>query len=222
MKTLAGFGKGLVILLLPFFLIMTSIRILLIPYLYVEYEYHTPNFPPDVYGFTLQDRLQWSKVSFDYLLNDQPLSWLANQKLPDGSPLYVDRELSHMLDVKNLIQLMFTVWWIFLTAILGIGLLLWRAGRIKDYWQALSSGGWLTIGLIAAVLILVVISFNSLFTDFHRLFFSGDSWLFLFSDTLIRLFPMKFWQDAFLWMGGFTLVFAFLFGYFGRRAAHRS
>jgi uncharacterized membrane protein len=40
--------------------------------------------------------------------------------------------------------------------------------------------------------------FFSFFTAFHHLFFTGDSWLFLFSDTLIRLFPIRFWQDAFL------------------------
>ena len=36
---------------------------------------------------------------------------------------------------------------------------------------------------------------------FHELFFSGGSWLFLYSDTLIRLFPLPFWQDAFLFAG---------------------
>jgi uncharacterized membrane protein len=40
--------------------------------------------------------------------------------------------------------------------------------------------------------------FDVFFTWFHGLFFEGDSWLFLFSDTLIRLFPIRFWEDAFL------------------------
>ncbi len=87
MKRLAGLGMLLVTIAVPFFLLMTSIRILMIPYLYLDFEYHTPGFPPDSYGFSLQDRLQWSKISMDYLLNDQGISWLANQKLADGSPL---------------------------------------------------------------------------------------------------------------------------------------
>lgn len=56
-----------------------------------------------------------------------------------------------------------------------------------------------TIGLI--VLVGMVINpdvFNVFFVAFHSLFFEGNSWLFLFSDTLIRLFPVRFWQDAFL------------------------
>jgi uncharacterized membrane protein len=38
------------------------------------------------------------------------------------------------------------------------------------------------------------------------LFFTGDSWLFLYSDTLIRLFPMRFWQDAFLFAGALDVL----------------
>ena len=46
-----------------------------------------------------------------------------------------------------------------------------------------------------------------------QIFFKGDSWLFYYSDTLIRLFPIRFWQDAFLWAailalgGGVGLAF---------------
>ena len=59
---------------------------------------------------------------------------------------------------------------------------------------------WLFVAVIA--LIGIVINPNvfwNFFAGFHSLFFEGDSWLFYFSDTLIRLFPIRFWQDAFLW-----------------------
>ena len=222
MKLLARIGMLPVTIAIPIFLLMTSIRILLIPYLYLDYEYNSPGFPADSYGFSLQERLQWSKISMDYLLNDEEISWLANQKLADGTPLYIDRELSHMVDVKNLIRVMFLVWWGLLAALVVIGLLSWWWKGLRLYFKALSSGGWLTIGLIFAILIFVALSFNTLFTDFHRIFFSGDSWLFLYSDTLIRLFPIKFWQDAFIWMGVFTIVFGLLVGYFGSKFSKRS
>ncbi len=219
MKRLSIFGLLLITLAVPFFLIMSSIRILLVPYLFVEFEYRLPGFPPDTYGFSQADRLQWSKISFDYLLNDQGISWLANQNLPTGSPLYTERELGHMLDVKNLIQSMFVAWWILLAILVLAGLFTWRVNAITSYLRAVSSGGWLTILLMAVTLGFVALSFNWLFTEFHRLFFSGDSWLFLYSDTLIRLFPIIFWQDAFIFMGTLTAAFALLCGYFGRRLA---
>ncbi len=73
-----------------------------------------------------------------------------------------------------------------------------------------SRGGVLTIALIAAGLIAVVTSFNWLFTQFHALFFEGDSWIFLYSDTLIRLFPIQFWTTAFVIVFGGALLEAIL------------
>ncbi len=63
-----------IVILVPFILIMTSVRLLLTP-LFLQIEYRMPGFPPDPYGFTLQDRLQWSRVSLDFLMNNADLSY---------------------------------------------------------------------------------------------------------------------------------------------------
>ena len=34
------------------------------------------------------------------------------------------------------------------------------------------------------------------FVRFHEVFFSGDSWRFNDADTLIRIYPERFWQDV--------------------------
>jgi integral membrane protein (TIGR01906 family) len=87
--------------------------------------------------------------------------------------------------------------------------------RVKKWWpdfvRGVSRGGLVTILLIVAVLIGVVMDFDMLFTQFHHLFFTGDTWLFYTNDSLIRLFPEKLWSDAFLFMGIFTLTGAILF-----------
>jgi len=81
-----------------------------------------------------------------------------------------------------------------------------RGGWLTDYLNGLRRGGWwmvglaLTLALIAGTGILLNPDiFWNFFVWFHTLFFEGDSWLFYYSDTLIRLFPIRFWQDAFLW-----------------------
>ena len=67
----------LVAILVPVILILTSVRLLLTP-VFVQVEYRTPNFPPDPYGFTQQDRLYWSQIALEYLLNDEDCPELKN------------------------------------------------------------------------------------------------------------------------------------------------
>jgi uncharacterized membrane protein len=43
-------------------------------------------------------------------------------------------------------------------------------------------------------------------------FFSGDTWLFNFSDTLIRLYPPQFWFDAATIIGVTSIVEAIVLG----------
>jgi len=220
MKRLYLVISWLITVVVPFFLIMTAIRLLLNPAL-LKFEYNSPNFPPDTYGFTTQDRLKWGGLTLDYLLNTSDISFLADLKFSDGTPIYNDRELSHMHDVKTLIQHMITAWYILIGVLLAVGVWAWLGHWMATFWQGISRGGWLTIALIAVILVFVFTSFESLFTDFHEIFFTGNSWIFLYSDTLIRLFPLPFWQDAFTFMGGFTIIGALLFGYGGHKLARR-
>ena len=125
-----------------------------------------------------------------------------------------------MWDVKVLLQKTITAW-----AILGIVLLLggivaWQLKKLKAYFALLSRGGWATIIIILVILVGVALSFNWLFTEFHRIFFTGDTWLFLYSDTFIRLFPMEFWQIAFIAGGVLAILLGLIVG-FGARALSR-
>src|SRR5271169_3364569 len=114
----------LITVAVPFLLIMTAVRLLINPAL-LKFEYNSPNFPPDTYGFTTLDRLKWGGLSVDYLLNNSDISFLANLKFSDGTPIYTERELSHMRDVKVLIQHMITAWYILIGALLILGVWAW-------------------------------------------------------------------------------------------------
>ena len=195
----------LVALLIPLALIGIGLRALLTPP-FLQIEYNMPYFPPDEYGFTKEDRLRWAPYALNYLVNNADISYLGDLKFDDGTPLYNERELSHMDDVKRVTQGALRVWYGSLALLLVLGV--WA--RFGDtWWQAyrlgLMRGGWLMVGLAVAIGLIVVIGiainpnvFWDFFAGFHSLFFEGDSWLFLYSDTLIRLFPIRFWQDAFL------------------------
>jgi integral membrane protein (TIGR01906 family) len=216
LKRIFSIWAVLISIVLPFFLIMTSIRFLLTP-IFIQEEYNRPGFPTDVYGFTTQDRLYWGNISREYMLNSADISFLGDQRISATQPLYNTRELKHMLDVKNLIQKMLVAWYIIIGILVLTVIFAWRTKLMPRLWRALRDGGWLTIGLIGAILLGVAIGFDAIFTGFHRIFFQGDTWLFNYSDSLIRLFPMQFWQDAFIAMGVICLVASVLFIFLGNK-----
>ena len=194
----------LVTILVPIALIGLGIRALLTP-VFLNVEYNMPYFPPDDYGFSKADRLKWAPYALDYLVNNADISYLGDLKFDDGTPLYNESELSHMSDVKRVTKNALNIWYISLALLLMLGIWSWRGDWTQTYRQGLMRGGWLMVGLSVAIGLIVVIGiaidpdiFWNFFAGFHSLFFTGDSWLFSYSDTLIRLFPIRFWQDAFL------------------------
>ncbi len=187
-------------ILLPLALSFVGLRLLL-THAFPEIEYRLPWFPPDDYGFSLQERLHWSKISIDYLLNNADISFLGDLKFPDGSPLFNERELSHMHDVKGVVQPALWVGYGICFLMLALGLWARWGGWWPEYMRGIWRGGWATIGLVILLGVLGATSFWQFFTVFHELFFKGNSWLFLYSDTLIRLFPLPFWENAFTFVG---------------------
>lgn len=194
-------------LLLPFFLILTAARLLITP-LYAQIEYRMPWFPPDPYGLTFEDRLAYSRPSIEYLNNDEGIAFLARLTFPDGSRFFNQRELSHMVDVKALVKTSMRVWLIMAVFYLGLWLYGQKFARLTEYRRMLAAGGWWTIGFLLVLLLMVAVSFNWLFTFFHQIFFVDQTWIFFYDDSLIRLFPMVFWRDAFVYMGMLTIFLA--------------
>lgn len=205
----------LVMLLVPPAIVLGVVRLMLTP-LFIQVEYRTPNFPPDAFGFTTADRLHWADVSRQYLLNDAGIDFLARQRLPDGTPLYNARELRHMADVKRVVSASLKVWYAALVLLALLGAVAYHWGQWAAYRRGLAWGGWLTVGLMLAVVALSVVAFQTLFVDFHHVFFEGDTWLFNYSDSLIRLFPERFWRDAFVLLGGLSLLLGRALALLGR------
>jgi len=199
---------------IPFFLLIVATRLLMFP-AYLEHEYNLTDFPADTYGFTTADRLKYAPLAVEYLLNSADISFLGNQTFDNGTPLYQEKELSHMLDVKGVVQGAFVAGYLLAIFIAVMGIWGWRIHWFSSYLGALSRGGWLTIALIFLAMFGVMSNFDQLFNDFHQIFFKGGSWLFYFSDTLIRLFPLKFWQDAFILAGVFAFAGGLLLGIAG-------
>ncbi len=215
-----------VTILVPFALILGSVWIVLHPW-FVSFEYATPGFPPDPYGFTTSDRLHYARLALNYLVNDAGISYLSDLHFPDGqlappascaemtdcTRLYNNRELSHMVDVKKTVQGTLRVWDAVLAIVLLMGVWAWQGGWLDGYRRGLSRGGWLTVILIILVMLFVLLAFEPFFVFFHDVFFAPGTWMFLWSDTLIRLFPERFWQITFVTVGVFSTIFGLALGF---------
>lgn len=198
-----------VTLLTPLVILMVAIRLLITP-VFAQIEYRMPGFPEDPYGFTLEDRLRWSQPSIVYLVNGEGIDYLSDLTFEDGESLFNASELSHMEDVKAVVLAMRIGLAVAAVGVLIVVILAKRQGWHGHLLFALRRGGWGLIGLIAAILAFVALNFSQLFTWFHQIFFASGTWQFYTSDTLIRLFPMRFWQDAFIYVGGLSLIFGLL------------
>lgn len=188
--------QWLLVLLLPFLLVVANLRIAN-GHWFVRWEYNKAGFPPDDYGLTMEERTRLAEVCVDYLAPGAPISLLADLRLPNGDPAFNERELGHMEDV----QLAFTQ----VTVAAAVGALIWIAGfaalavpcqRRRVAAATLLTGGLFTLGLLAVIGVVMAVSWWEFFTAFHRIFFSEGTWVFEYTDTLIRLFPMQLWIDV--------------------------
>jgi integral membrane protein (TIGR01906 family) len=197
-----------------------AVRLLLTP-VFIQIEYRMPNFPEDSYGFSQEERLHWAEIARQYLLNRAGIEFLGDLTFEDSSPLYNQRELRHMLDVKIVVNAAMGVLYASLALIVIAGVWARRTDWWESYRLALSRGGWVTVGLLVFLIVAIALSFNTVFVAFHQVFFEGDTWIFRYSDTLIRLFPVRFWRDAFVTVGVLALSGGLALGYFFGRPPKR-
>lgn len=199
-----------IIMIPAFFLVILigGIRFCLTP-LFIDLEYDLPGFPMDTFGFSRDIRSEFAYQSVDYLIGKLTDAEFQAISMPNGEPLFNQREFSHMQDVRDLTVIVLRIWYISLgTMLVGIFLAIklnWR----KELDQAGKLAGMLIFLFILLVLLGVFLDFDQLFTAFHSIFFEGDTWLFYTSDSLIRLFPTPFWVNVFITIGVISITLSF-------------
>jgi integral membrane protein (TIGR01906 family) len=212
----------LVIVLLPLAIVPGVVRLLATgPYL--VFEYSKTDFPVDTFGFTHAQRLEYASVNLQYLTENRPIEFLAGQILVDGSPQYNNRELSHMQDVQNVFQKVWTTGKVaFILFLLSCLTLTFTKDGRMPFASALKTGGLLLAGLFVFIGGSALVAWRAWFVIFHQFFFIPGSWTFYYSDTLIRLFPEKFWVDAALTITSLSILVGFLVYLLGTRLTGNS
>jgi integral membrane protein (TIGR01906 family) len=164
---------------------------------FVRFELGRDGFPPDPYGFTREQRQALALVGLRSIRpGSQGIVLLERAKLPNGSPAFGYRELTHMRDVRTLFGIALRAQLVAIVVIgaLAVALARTRLRTVVPLGLLAGALGTLAVALLAVPMILL--GFDRFFVRFHEVFFSGDSWRFNDADTLIRIYPERFWQDV--------------------------
>ena len=148
--------KYFLLILIPIFIILLNLKLLIFNYNLYKGEY--PN------------------------VNENLLNYLNNKEELKFN--YTERELIHMNDVKNLVNILNIIVYILGELILII--LIFNKDNISNI---LIISGAVIIGVI---LILFLFSFSFLFEKFHEVLFANDYWLLNYDSLLIKTYPIEF------------------------------
>jgi len=190
----------LAILIAPAVLILLSVRLAFTEF-FVRWEYAKKDFPEDKWGLRKEVRLKIAILGLKAVLSDEGMKEFK------ASGFFGEREIRHMEDVKRLLSVLFPtlyvlgILWLFITLSLG---------SKRQIGQVLIISGTLTETLVLIVLLISLINYDWLFTTFHNYVFDPYSWRFRDDDMLLRVYPMKFWFDATIFVGILTFILSSL------------
>ncbi len=160
---------------------------------FVEWEYNRADFPPDTYGLEDDYRKRLALLGLRAVLSEEGMEEFRKAVLPDGRRAFREKEIRHMEDVKKVLDVFFPLLYALLFLHLFLHLLM--RDRIFTGWVLLLSSLF-SLSLVAGAGAFALIDYDLAFEVFHNLFFEPDSWRFRYTDTLLRIYPMKFWFDG--------------------------
>ncbi len=226
-RPLIGVTRWLVALALPVFIVLLWLRIVWNPW-FVQWEYGKPDFPPDMYGFTNQQRTGYVLQWIDYYNSNQSpeagAKFFNDLRMPGTSqPLYAPNEVSHMIDVRVLTDKLWRILPVAGVIVIGglLLLLIPRATR-RDGYAAIFVGGFISTVFLIGVILFVLLSWRTFFITLHDIFFPPGTWTFGYESTLIRIFPDQFWFDAGVLLVGGALVISLIVTWVGRLLGRRA
>lgn len=180
---------------------------------YFEKEYDKYDVTASV-NMEMDDLLYVTDVMMDYLRDDREDLQVVTTVDGEQRPFFSQRELAHMIDVKNLflggLALRRAC---LLIAVAAAGLLYFLKGKLSSILpRAMCVGAGLFFSGVCLLAVVVSTNFTKYFTIFHEIFFDNDLWLLNPNvDLLINIVPEPFFVDtaariATIFGGGVLLI----------------
>ncbi|MFH1648964.1 MAG: DUF1461 domain-containing protein [Candidatus Woesearchaeota archaeon] len=130
----------------------------------------------------------WNSQVMTFLVGkkDQKLEFLNNN------------EVSHMQDVRSILDFLGMLYWAAVLGFLFILKVLWKNER-KEMKQMLAKSIFWSAGILVGVLAIMMVfwlfDFTQAFDFFHKMLFPQGNWTFPYSSPLIQLYPHEFFLD---------------------------
>ncbi len=200
----------LTIISLPLILFGNSLQVLLTD-TFLHYEYSKIDFPKDMFGMNQDQRFELAaevnSIVNSYQSKNRTSSLLSTIQLPDEHiPAFNTREVTHLVEVNNVINLIRILSLLSVIGVIYAGILAWKKRRSIIFTKALMVGGILSCVLILGAFIFAILSWKVFFLNFHEMLFTPGTWMFYENDTLIRLYPEKFWYDSAIILGLLIII----------------
>ena len=131
-------------------------------------------------------------------INSELISYLKDKEDNYNKELFNQKEITHLKDVKVLVQRGYIYYYsvLVLSALLFLALFLLNKKHFsKNLTFILFFSGLFTLVFTIILLIIIIFNFNSFFTTFHNIFFPQGGYLFTSSDNIIKLYPEGFFYD---------------------------
>ncbi len=129
-------------------------------------------------------------------------------------PLYNEREILHMKDVKGLVRGVYRISEAaagYMLVFALVGFTVQRGAFYPRLLRLLRRGGIVTLAAVVVVGLGAIIGFDRLFLAFHLVSFSNDLWqLDPRTDYLLIMFPQRFFFEATMWIAGSVVLSAVL------------
>ena len=149
-----------------------------------------------------------------YFNNDEETIRILVQQDSRRVPLFNEREISHLTDVKNLLRTVFRVQEASLAfaLVFVVAVFIWAAdASLRVLARIILQASLLTLGLLALFAVLALVGFDEIFLRFHLVAFTNDLWkLDPDTDHLIQMFPHDFWFDVTMLIAGLAGLEAML------------
>ncbi len=205
-KIIASFCISLLILFSSFFYVMHWD-------IFYTYEIEK-NKIAEVVNIPQEELLPLYKVLTDYMVRSVDSIELDATVGGVVMPMYNQREIDHMVDVRHLIDLLkgFILFLLLLLSASLLTLIKHKSNLTGIFIGQIMATIFIFIGFVAMALT----DFNKYFIQFHELFFTNDLWLLNpLTDRMIMLLPEVFFRDIVLVIiifYGFLSVFLGVFG----------